>query len=109
MDITGSKGGAGNNRRQDAFGVKDIIRRSEQGKVPCPWSISYKGKLLDLAKFGFVEEIHYIFRWHKASIASILAFEVWAMNIAMKRQLRVLDCASPGYRSLTGVPVRARY
>lgn len=47
-------------------------------------------RLLDSARFGFVEEVCYVARWHEAAIASTLDLAVRAKNIEMMHQLRVL-------------------
>jgi glycosyltransferase involved in cell wall biosynthesis len=47
-------------------------------------------RLLDSARFGFVERIHYEAHWHEATIASTLAPGVRAKIVEMMQQLRAL-------------------
>lgn len=47
-------------------------------------------RLLDKTRFGFVEEVCYVARWHEASIASTLDLSVRAKYIGLMRQLRRL-------------------
>ncbi len=47
-------------------------------------------RLLDCTRFGFVEGIYYVARWHESTIASTLSSEVRAKNIEMMHQLRRL-------------------